>query len=72
MAHPLPPRTPEAWMLHQIDNIDAWQEMMAQTYAEKPQIGPGIFEHRRPLEGRMVAPLPPWVSEVPLSLDSAE
>lgn len=55
---PVTPRTPEAWMLHHIDNIDAHIEMLAQTYAEKAQTTPGIYEYRRPLEGRAVAPLP--------------
>ena len=54
---PVTPRTPEAWMLHHIDNIDAHLEMLAQTYAEKTQTHPGIYEYRRPLEGRAVAPL---------------
>jgi 3'-5' exoribonuclease len=55
---PVTPRTPEAWILHHIDNIDAHLEMLAQTYAEKGQTYPGIYEHRRPLEGRAIAPLP--------------
>ena len=55
---PVTPRTPEAWMLHHIDNIDAHLEMLSQTYAEKTQITPGIYDYRRPLEGRAVAPLP--------------
>ena len=57
---PVTPRTPEAWMLHHIDNIDAHLEMLSQTYAEKAQITPGIYDYRRPLEGRAVAPLPKW------------
>ena len=57
---PVTPRTPEAWMLHHIDNIDAHLEMLAQTYAEKGQVGPGIYEYRRPLEGKAVAPLQKW------------
>ncbi len=57
---PVTPRTPEAWMLHHIDNIDAHLEMLAQTYAEKTQAGPGIYDYRRPLEGRAVSPLPKW------------
>ena len=59
---PVTPRTPEAWMLHHIDNIDAHLEMLARTYAEKPQIALGIYDHRRPLEGRAVAPLAKWVA----------
>lgn len=54
---PVTPRTPEAWMLHHIDNIDAHLEMLNMTYAEKGQLAPGIYDHRRPLEGRAVHPL---------------
>lgn len=57
---PVTPRTPEGWMLHYIDNIDARFEMLAATYAEKGQTAPGIYEHRPPLEGRAIAPLPHW------------
>jgi 3'-5' exoribonuclease len=57
---PVTPRTPEAWMLHHIDNIDAHLEMLSQTYAEKAQTSPGIYEYRRPLEGRAIAPLAKW------------
>jgi 3'-5' exoribonuclease len=57
---PVTPRTPEAWMLHHIDNIDAQLEMLALTYAEKGQVAPGIYDYRRPLEGRAIAPLPKW------------
>jgi 3'-5' exoribonuclease len=60
---PVTPRTPEAWMLHHIDNIDAHLEMLAATYAEKPQVAPGIYEYRRPLEGKALAPLPKWAPE---------
>lgn len=55
---PVTPRTPEGWMLHYIDNIDARFEMLAATYSEKGQVAPGIYEHRQPLEGRAIAPLP--------------
>jgi 3'-5' exoribonuclease len=57
---PVTPRTPEAWMLHYIDNIDAKMEIMRSTYEEKPQIAPGIFDYRRPLEGHAVEPLAAW------------
>ena len=58
---PVTPRTPEAWMLHHIDNIDAHLEMLNMTYAEKGQLAPGIYDHRRPLEGRAVHPLAKYV-----------
>ncbi|MFZ5805802.1 MAG: HD domain-containing protein [Verrucomicrobiota bacterium] len=54
---PITPRTPEAWMLHHIDNIDAKIEMLRLAYAEKPQLAPGIFEARRPLTGSVALPL---------------
>jgi 3'-5' exoribonuclease len=54
---PVTPRTPEAWALHYIDNLDAKIEMLKMAYAEKAMLGPGIYEPRRPLEGRPVAPL---------------
>ena len=57
---PVTPRTPEAWMLHHIDNIDAHLEMLSQTYAEKTQLAPGIYDYRRPLEGKAIAPLAKW------------
>jgi 3'-5' exoribonuclease len=60
---PVTPRTPEAWMLHHIDNIDAHLEMLSQTYAEKTQVMPGIYDYRRPLEGRAVAPLQKWIEK---------
>jgi 3'-5' exoribonuclease len=63
---PVTPRTPEAWMLHHIDNIDAHLEMLAQTYAEKTQTFPGIYDYRRPLEGRAVEPLAKWMEKPPL------
>jgi 3'-5' exoribonuclease len=60
---PVTPRTPEAWMLHHLDNIDAHLEMLSRTYAEKTQLAPGIYDYRRPLEGRAVAPLPKWTEK---------
>jgi 3'-5' exoribonuclease len=62
---PVTPRTPEAWILHHVDNIDAHLEMLSQTYVEKAQTAPGIYDYRRPLEGRAVAPLPKWVEKLP-------
>lgn len=57
---PVTPRTPEGWMLHYIDNLDARVEMMRMIYAEKPQMVPGIHEQKRPLEGHAVTPLAVW------------
>jgi 3'-5' exoribonuclease len=54
---PVTPRTPEAWMLHQIDNLDAKVEMLRCAYREKEELAPGVFEPRRPLEGTPILPL---------------
>lgn len=54
---PVTPRTSEAWALHHIDNIDAKIEMLRCTYAEKPEVVPGLFESRRPLIGLAASPL---------------
>ena len=54
---PVDPRTPEAFALHHIDNLDAKLEMLAAGYENAPQIGPGIFERVRPLPGNIVRPL---------------
>ncbi len=69
---PVTPRTPEAWMLHHIDNIDAHLEMLNMAYIEKAQVAPGIHDHRRPLEGRAVAPLPIVVMPDAVPLDLGE
>lgn len=54
---PITPRTPEAWILHHIDNIDAKIEMLRCAYVEKEELAPGVFDVRRPLEGYAIAPL---------------
>lgn len=54
---PVTPRTPEAWMLHHIDNIDARIEMLRCAYVEKEEVVSGLYEIRRPLEGMPAKPL---------------
>lgn len=54
---PVLPRTPEAVILHHVDNIDAKLEMLAEAYATSQMLGPNIFEKRRPLPGNPVRPL---------------
>ena len=60
---PVTPRTPEAWILHHIDNMDAKVEMLARAYQEKRELAPGIFEVRRPLEGSAILPLTSYPAE---------
>jgi 3'-5' exoribonuclease len=55
---PVVPKTPEAWALHHIDNLDAKLEMMFQGYHTASSIAPGIQERVRPLPGNLVSPLP--------------
>ena len=54
---PVLPRTPEAILLHHVDNIDAKLEMLADAYDTAALLAPNIFERRRPLPGNPVRPL---------------
>ena len=57
---PVPPKTPEAWALHYIDNFDAKFEMLASAYANSKRLAPRIHERAWPLPGNLVTPLAPW------------
>jgi 3'-5' exoribonuclease len=54
---PIPPKTPEAWALHYVDNLDAKMEMMAGCYANAKALAPRIRERTWPLPGNSVLPL---------------
>lgn len=54
---PTLPRTPEAFALHHIDNLDAKYEMLKDAYSEAEELSPGIFARRFPLPANLVAPL---------------
>jgi len=54
---PVDPKTPEAFALHHIDNLDAKMEMLAAGYETAAQLAPGIFERVRPLPGNFVRQL---------------
>jgi 3'-5' exoribonuclease len=54
---PVVPKTPEAWALHYVDNLDAKMEMMTAAYATSRQLAPHIQERVWPLPGNLVAPL---------------
>jgi 3'-5' exoribonuclease len=54
---PVDPKTPEAWALHHIDNLDAKLEMILAGYGQATQLAPRIFERVRPLPGNLVLPL---------------
>ncbi len=55
---PVLPRTPEAFALHYIDNLDAKLEMIRDAYAQSQEIAPNIFERVFPLPTNLVRPLP--------------
>lgn len=55
---PVLPKTPEALVLHHVDNIDAKLEMFRRGYHSSRELGPGIFERFRPWPVNIVAPLP--------------
>jgi 3'-5' exoribonuclease len=54
---PVVPKTPEAWALHYVDNLDAKIEMMSAAYATSRQLAPRIQERVWPLPGNLVQPL---------------
>lgn len=55
---PTLPRTPEAFTLHYLDNLDAKYEMLKDAYRESNELAPGILERRFPLPSNLVTPLP--------------
>ena len=75
---PVLPRTPEAFALHYIDNLDAKLEMIREAYGQSQEIVPGIFERVFPLPTNLVKPLaafatpdPPADEEIGLSEEGA-
>lgn len=54
---PVLPRTPEAMLLHHVDNIDAKMEMMRRGYETGAELGGGVYERVFPLPANLVAPL---------------
>ena len=54
---PVVPKTPEAWALHYVDNLDAKLEMLAGGYATSKPLAARIQERVWPLPGNLVAPL---------------
>jgi 3'-5' exoribonuclease len=55
---PTLPRTPEAFALHYIDNLDAKYEMVRMAYEAANEVSPGIYERQFPLPAPLVEPLP--------------
>ena len=55
---PVEPKTPEAWALHLIDNLDAKLEIIFAAYRTAPRLTPLILDRVRPLHSNPVVPLP--------------
>lgn len=58
---PTLPRTPEAFALHHIDNLDAKLEMIRDAYSQAAETVPGIYDRVFPLPANLVRPLPGFV-----------
>ena len=54
---PTLPRTPEAFALHHIDNLDAKLEMIHDAYSRANELAEGIYEKQFPLPANLVEPL---------------
>lgn len=63
---PTLPRTPEAFALHYIDNLDAKLEMAKDAYTTANSLTPDIYERQFPLPANLVRPLPPFESKDPV------
>jgi 3'-5' exoribonuclease len=62
---PVPPKTPEAWALHYIDNLDAKMEMITAAYVNARPLAPRIRERTFPLPGNEVLPLQKFTTDAP-------
>jgi len=54
---PVVPKTPEAFLLHYVDNIDAKMEMVAEAYEAGSKVSATVYDWVRPLGTRLVQPL---------------
>jgi 3'-5' exoribonuclease len=68
---PVLPRTPEAFALHHIDNLDAKMEMVRDAYSQASEIAPGIYDRVFPLPTNLVRPLPTFVARSEKESESA-
>jgi 3'-5' exoribonuclease len=62
---PVLPRTPEAFALHYIDNLDAKLEMLRDAYSQANEIAPGIYDRIFPLPTNLVRPLAGFIPSAP-------
>lgn len=62
---PVVPKTPEAFLLHYVDNIDAKMEMVAEAYEAGAKVSATVYDWVRPLGARLVQPLAAMPPETP-------
>ena len=62
---PVLPRTPEAYALHYIDNLDAKLEMVKDAYRNAAELADGIYDRQFPLPVGLVRPLPAFEAAAP-------
>ncbi len=55
---PVVPKTPEAFVLHYADDLDAKLEMMRGAYESSPQLSAHLRQRKAPLPGHVADPLP--------------
>jgi 3'-5' exoribonuclease len=61
---PVVPKTPEAWALHYVDNLDAKMEMLTNAYRNAKTVGVRVYEKMWPLPSNLVAPLAEYAQPV--------
>lgn len=61
---PVTPKTPEAWLLHSIDIMDAKMEMVRVAYANHSPNAQGLVEAGYPLKTTLITPLCRQLAEV--------
>jgi 3'-5' exoribonuclease len=69
---PVVPKTPEAYALHYIDNLDAKMEMFDRGYQIAGRLGKDVYERVRPLPGRLVEPLESFFAAPPEAAPESE
>ncbi|MGJ8633789.1 MAG: 3'-5' exoribonuclease YhaM family protein [Luteolibacter sp.] len=60
---PVLPKTPEAYALHYIDNLDAKMEMLRDAYSQATEVAPGIYDRVFPLSANLIRPLAEFSQE---------
>ena len=68
---PVVPKTPEAMLLHFVDNIDAKLEMFKEGYEKAALIGKNVYDRQRPLFHTLIQPLEKCGPSIQSELEAA-